>query len=78
MSVKNLIYLNSEQALADIAYFIESINEIYKVLDNIKWIVFGGSYPGSLAAWMRVKYPHLVHGAVSSSAPVLAQVDFQR
>nr|KAF7435023.1 hypothetical protein H0235_003214 [Vespula pensylvanica] len=78
MSVKNLIYLNSEQALADIAYFIESINEIYKVLDNIKWIVFGGSYPGSLAAWMRVKYPHLVHGAVSSSAPVLAQVDFQQ
>lgn len=76
-SVKNLVYLSSEQALADIAYFIESMNEIYKDYNNIKWIVFGGSYPGSLAAWMRIKYPHLVHGAVSSSGPVLAKIDFQ-
>ncbi|KAK2575849.1 hypothetical protein KPH14_007223 [Odynerus spinipes] len=78
MSVKNLVYLNSEQALADVAYFIESMNEVHNVSDDVKWIAFGGSYPGSLAAWMRVKYPHLVHGAVSSSGPVLAQIDFQQ
>jgi len=44
--------------------------------DN-KWVAFGGSYPGSLAAWFRLKYPHLVDIAVSSSAPLIAQLDFK-
>lgn len=70
-------YLTSQQALADLAVFIEAMNEQYQLDDSVKWIVFGGSYPGSLAAWMRMKYPHLVHGAMSASGPLLAQVDFK-
>lgn len=70
------MYLSSEQALADLAYFIEAVNTGYKFSNDTKWIVFGGSYGGSLAAWMRAKYPHLVHGAVSASGPLLAQIDF--
>nr|CAD7589926.1 unnamed protein product [Timema genevievae] len=77
MSVKNLRYLSSEQALADLAEFIEAMNNKYKLTSATKWIVFGGSYPGSLAAWLRLKYPHLVHGAVSTSGPLLAKADFQ-
>ena len=29
-----------------------------------------------LSGWARFKYPHLFHAAVSSSSPLLAQVDF--
>jgi hypothetical protein len=44
--------------------------------DN-KVVAFGGSYPGSLAAWFRMKYPHLVDMAVSTSAPLVAQLNFK-
>ena len=77
MSTANLKYLSSGQALADLAYFIESKNEEYGLTSSNKWIVFGGSYAGAMAAWFRLKYPHLVYGAVASSGPVLAQVNFQ-
>lgn len=76
LSTKNLQYLSSQQALADLANFVENMNDKYKLPPSTKWIVFGGSYPGSLAAWMRLKYPHLVHGAMSASGPLLAQIDF--
>ncbi|XP_013778463.2 putative serine protease K12H4.7 [Limulus polyphemus] len=76
MSVKNLVYLSSEQALADLAYFRNFLSNKLG-LQKSKWIAFGGSYPGSLAAWFRLKYPHLVDGAVASSAPFLAKIDFK-
>ncbi len=61
MSVENLKFLNSEQALADLAAFVQTMNIKFKLADS-KWICFGGSYPGSLSAWFRLKYPHLVAG----------------
>ena len=39
------------QALADLAFFHDYINEMYG-LTNTKWVTFGGSYPGMLAAWV--------------------------
>lgn len=47
MSVKNLAFLSSEQALADLATFIHGMNQA-RNLSNAKWIAFGGSYPGKI------------------------------
>ncbi|RXG68290.1 Lysosomal Pro-X carboxypeptidase, partial [Armadillidium vulgare] len=60
LSVKSLRYLSSEQALADLAYFITKFKEEKNLTAN-KVIAFGCSYAGSLAVWFRLKYPHLVH-----------------
>ncbi|KAJ8435164.1 hypothetical protein Cgig2_007785 [Carnegiea gigantea] len=38
---------------------------------NSPVIVVGASYGGVLAAWFRIKYPHIVIGAVALSAPML-------
>lgn len=76
LSVKNLKYLSSHQALADLANFINAMNIKYELISDTKWIAFGGSYPGSLAAWLRMKYPHLVHASISSSGPLLAKLNF--
>lgn len=75
LSTDNLRYLSSRQALADLAHFRRVMAEA-RGLTNAKWVAFGGSYPGSLAAWFRLKYPHLVHAAVATSAPVHATVNF--
>ncbi|CAD6185246.1 unnamed protein product [Caenorhabditis auriculariae] len=75
MDVSSLRYLTTEQALADLAYFIQSMNQKYG-FDNPRWVTFGGSYPGSLSAWFRSKYPELTVGAVASSAPLNLKLDF--
>ncbi|XP_026821107.1 putative serine protease K12H4.7 [Rhopalosiphum maidis] len=77
LNTTNLLYLNIEQALADVAEFINTItNENENLLFNAKWVVFGGSYAGNLAAWARMKYPHLIHAAVSSSSTLGAAIDY--
>lgn len=77
LSTGNLGFLNSEQALADLANFIVLMNARYGLGNGNKWVAFGGSYPGSLAAWVRYKYPHLIHAAISSSGPLRAVADFK-
>merc|ERR1719483_1904450 len=73
-SVKSLVWLSSHQALADLAGFIEGMNAQHNLTGP--WVAIGGSYPGSLAGWLRLKYPHLVAGSVASSGPVHAKPDF--
>ena len=59
MSTESLQLLNVDQSLADLAYFISKIKED-PYLSNAHVTVFGCSYAGNLATWMRLKYPHLV------------------
>jgi hypothetical protein len=79
MSFENLKFLNSEQGLADLAYFITYIKsqKLYGVQVNTPWITIGGSYAGAMSAWFRSKYPHLTVGALGSSGVVLAVEDFK-
>lgn len=74
---ENLRFLTVEQALADTAHFIEYIKSsaVTPGAQNSPVIVIGGQYSGSLAAWTRQSYPHLVAGAWASSAPVFAVYD---
>nr|DAD45189.1 TPA_asm: hypothetical protein HUJ06_003419 [Nelumbo nucifera] len=69
-SAKTLGYLNSQQALADFAVLIQSLKKNLSS-EASPVVVFGGSYGGMLAAWFRLKYPHVALGALASSAPIL-------
>ncbi|KAI6181822.1 Peptidase S28 family-containing protein [Aphelenchoides besseyi] len=73
LSTANLKYLTTEQALADLNNFITGF---VKNFTNPKVIAFGGSYPGTMAALMRVLYPNATQGNIASSAPLLPKVDF--
>ncbi|XP_021289471.1 lysosomal Pro-X carboxypeptidase-like [Herrania umbratica] len=63
-------YLTSTQALADYATLIIDLKKNLTAVDS-PVVVFGGSYGGMLAAWFRLKYPHIAIGALASSAPIL-------
>jgi pimeloyl-ACP methyl ester carboxylesterase len=72
-------YLSSRQAVHDIAQFVkspEAAMHLGESPENVRWIAFGGSYPGMLSAWSRLLFPDIIHGAVANSAPVQAELAF--
>ncbi|KTC91507.1 S28 family serine protease [Fluoribacter dumoffii] len=74
LSTEHLRFLTTEAALDDLAAFQRHLKNERNW--NGKWVAFGGSYPGSLSAYYRLKFPYLVVGALASSAPVMAKEDF--
>ena len=49
----------------------------FNLTSSNKWVTWGGSYPGMVAGLSRLRFPHLIHASVSSSAPLQAQVDMR-
>lgn len=41
-----------------------------------QWILYGGSYAGGQAAFLRSQFPHVFTGAIASSGVVVAKTDF--
>eukprot|EP00929_Paragymnodinium_shiwhaense_P018033 TRINITY_DN12798_c0_g1_i1.p1 TRINITY_DN12798_c0_g1~~TRINITY_DN12798_c0_g1_i1.p1 ORF type:complete len:541 (+),score=102.48 TRINITY_DN12798_c0_g1_i1:88-1623(+) len=73
----DLRYLSSRQAVEDVAEFVRQQNKNYKLDSKNRWITWGGSYPGMLAGFSRLKHPELIHAAVASSAPVHAKLNMK-
>ena len=77
VSTASLRLLSSRQALYDVAAFLTYAADRFGFTPDTRVVAFGGSYPGILAAWARLRFPHLVHAAVASSAPVAAVLNFR-
>jgi len=74
-SSQSLQLLNPAQALADAAALLTSLRQRLKCsgLDGeprCPAVSVGGSYPGFLAAMMRIRYPNVVDMAYAASAPL--------
>lgn len=73
-SAEKFKYLTTTQVLKDFVRLIEDLKTRYLKgmisKDTYPFIAFGGSYGGMLAAWLRMKYPQAVLGAIASSAPI--------
>ena len=63
-------YLTSTQVLADYAKLINFIKSDITGAKDSPVVAFGGSLGGQYAAWLRMKYPSVIAGAIASSAPI--------
>lgn len=64
----NLRWLQINQVLADYALFVSDFKTKLGVETPV--VVFGGSYGGVLAAFLRIKYPDVFDMALAASAPI--------
>ncbi|KAL7941411.1 serine carboxypeptidase S28 domain-containing protein [Trichoderma barbatum] len=80
LTIENLRFLTTEQALADTAYFAKHITfpgleHLDLTAPGTPWIIYGGSYAGAFAAFTRKLYPDVYWGGISSSGVTAAVED---
>ncbi|GJJ09250.1 hypothetical protein Clacol_003472 [Clathrus columnatus] len=80
-STDSLRWLTNDQAFADSANFLQHVNLTTSTgiqgdftAPKRPYIYYGGSYAGARSAIMKVKYPELVFGAISSSGVSFATI----
>ncbi|KAL3445028.1 serine carboxypeptidase S28-domain-containing protein [Aspergillus insuetus] len=81
LTLENIRFLSTEQALADYAYFAHNVvfpglEDLDLTASNVPWIAYGGSYAGAMVAFLRKLYPETFLGAVSSSGVTAAIIDY--
>lgn len=80
LTTENMRFLSTEQALAEIDYFARNVKfegvDADLTAPNTPWVVYGGSYAGAQAAFLRVVYPETFWGAISSSGVTVAIYDY--
>ena len=69
---QNNVKNHFRQTLKDIVTFKRDISKTWGLTGP--WILFGCSYAGALATWLKKVYPNDFAGAVASSAPIFAKV----
>lgn len=70
--------LTVEQAVADLVSFRYAMEGVGPMSHGSKWVLFGCSYSGVVAAYARTAHPEAFLGAVASSAPVEPEADFHQ
>ncbi|CAL8577457.1 hypothetical protein XPA_003285 [Xanthoria parietina] len=83
LSTANLRFLTTEQALADMAYFaqhvvFEGLEDKNLTAPETAYFGYGGSYAGAFVAFLRLVYPDIYYGTISSSGVTEAIWDFWR
>ena len=81
LSVDNLRFLTTQQALADQAYFHQNVvfpgmEDTNLTAPGTPYIAYGGSYAGGFVAFLRKLYPEATWGAISSSGVTEAIYDY--
>lgn len=80
-TLENMRFLDTEQALADTAYFAQHVTfpgleHVNLTSEHAPWVIYGGSYAGAFAALTRKLYPDVYWGGISSSGVPMVIEDF--